>query len=46
MLIIEMEPDTHLEHITEQMGRTPPWTEGLILSADGYCTQFYKKKIN
>ena len=29
--------------ICEQMGRTPPWAEGLILRADGYCTQFYKK---
>ena len=26
-----------------EMGRTPPWAEGLILRADGYCTQFYKK---
>ncbi len=27
----------------EQMGRTPPWAEGLVLRADGYETMFYKK---
>ena len=29
--------------ICEQMGRTPPWAEGIVLRADGYCTPFYKK---
>jgi hypothetical protein len=28
--------------IRGQMGRTPPWAEGLVLRADGYCTEFYK----
>lgn len=42
-LIIECREDVSLEAICEQMGRTPPWAEGLILRADGYCTPFYKK---
>lgn len=42
-LIIECRKDASLDAICEQMGRTPPWTEGLVLRADGYETQFYKK---
>ena len=42
-LIIECREDTSLDAICEQMGRTPPWAEGLILRADGYETAFYKK---
>lgn len=42
-LIIECREDTSLDAICEQMGRTPPWAEGLILRADGYETEFYKK---
>ena len=42
-LIIECRKDVSLAAICEQMGRTPPWAEGLVLRADGYETQFYKK---
>ncbi|MBO4908483.1 MAG: DNA polymerase [Lachnospiraceae bacterium] len=42
-LIIEIRKDASLEAICEQMGRTPPWAEGLVLRADGYETPFYKK---
>lgn len=42
-LIIEAEPETSLEEICEQMGRVPPWAEGLILRADGYICDFYQK---
>ena len=42
-LIIECRKDASLEAICEQMRRTPPWAEGLVLRADGYETQFYKK---
>lgn len=42
-LIIEADMDMSLEAVCEQMGRTPPWAEGLILRADGYTTPFYKK---
>lgn len=42
-LVIEADPKVSLDVICEQMGRTPPWAEGLILRADGYITPFYKK---
>jgi len=42
-LIIEVDPRMSLEAVCEQMGRTPPWTPGLQLRADGYATDFYKK---
>ena len=42
-LIIECRKDVSLAAICEQMGRTPPWAEGLVLRADGYETPFYKK---
>ena len=42
-IIIEADPKVSLDAVCEQMGRTPPWAEGLILRVDGYDTQFYKK---
>ena len=42
-LIIECSKDVSLETICEQMGRTPPWIKGLLLRADGYECDFYKK---
>ena len=42
-LIIECRKDVSLAAICEQMGRTPPWAEGLVLRADGYETPFYRK---
>ena len=42
-LIIECPQDTSLEFICKQMSITPPWAEGLVLNADGYECQFYKK---
>ena len=42
-LIIECDRAVSLAAICEQMGRTPPWAEGLILRADGYECDFYKK---
>lgn len=42
-LVIEADPRMSLEAVCEQMGRTPPWAEGLKLCADGYETPFYKK---
>lgn len=42
-LIIETPMNADLTAICEQMGRTPAWIEGLLLRADGYETQFYKK---
>ena len=42
-LIIEADSAVSLDAVCEQMSRTPPWAKGLILRADGYETQFYKK---
>lgn len=42
-VIIEADPSMSLETVCERMGRTPPWTQGLLLRADGYATPFYKK---
>ena len=42
-LIIECRMGVDLGVVCEQMGRTPPWAEGLVLRADGYETMFYKK---
>ncbi|NCC15757.1 MAG: hypothetical protein EOM28_05330 [Clostridia bacterium] len=42
---VVIEADTHmsLNAVCQQMGRTPPWAKGLLLRADGYETDFYKK---
>lgn len=42
-LIIECIKDVSVDSICEQMGRTPPWAQGLLLRADGYECEFYKK---
>jgi DNA polymerase bacteriophage-type len=42
-LIIECPKDTNADAICEEMGRTPPWAEGLVLRADGYECAFYQK---
>lgn len=42
-LIIECPKDTSVDAICEEMGRTPPWAEGLVLRADGYECAFYQK---
>lgn len=42
-IIIEADKGVSLEFICEIMGRTPPWAKGLLLRADGYECEFYKK---
>lgn len=42
-IIIEADRGMSLEAVCEQMGRTPTWAKGLILNADGYECEFYKK---
>lgn len=42
-VVIEAEPQMSLDAVCEQMGRTPPWAEGLILQAAGYTSNYYKK---
>ena len=41
--VIEAPADTSLETVCEIMGRTPAWANGLLLRADGYVCDFYKK---
>ena len=42
-LIIECSPDVDLNVICKQMGRSPNWMPDILLRADGYETNFYKK---
>ena len=42
-VVIEADPSVTLKVVCEQMGRTPTWAKGLLLRADGYETDFYKK---
>lgn len=42
-LVIEADPRVSLDTLCEQMGRVPAWADGLVLRADGYVCDFYKK---
>ena len=42
-VIIECDKRASVEAICQQMSRTPPWARGLLLRADGYECDFYKK---
>jgi DNA polymerase len=42
-VIIEVDPQVSVESICNEMGKVPSWAPGLILSADGYECDFYKK---
>ena len=42
-IIIEAEEDASVRDICEQMGRTPAWIPGLVLRADGYECEYYRK---
>ncbi len=42
-IIIEADRRMSLAAVCEQMGRTPPWARGLLLRADGYECDFYRK---
>ena len=42
-IVIEADRRMSLDAVCEQMGRTPPWAHGLLLRADGYETDFYRK---
>ena len=43
-LIIECDKCASLSTVCEQMARTPPWAEGLLLHADGFECSFYQKE--
>lgn len=42
-IIIEADPRMSLDAVCEQMARIPEWANGLLLRADGYTCDFYKK---
>lgn len=42
-VILEVSQDTTVKKINQIMSRTPSWAKGLLLNADGYECQFYKK---
>lgn len=42
-LIIECPLDTSLSEICKTMAKTPSWSSSLVLRADGYECEFYKK---
>ena len=42
-VIIEVTPDFSVDTICALMGQTPPWIPGLLLRADGYECEFYRK---
>ena len=42
-VVIEAPETARLEDVCAIMGQTPSWAKGLLLRADGYVTDFYKK---
>lgn len=42
-VVAEAENPDELDRMCEIMGRTPEWADGLLLRADGYVCDFYKK---
>lgn len=42
-VIIEADPSMSLDRVCQQMSRVPPWAKGLLLDANGYECEFYKK---
>ncbi len=42
-VVIEADLRMSLDAVCEQMGRTPPWAKGLVLTASGYTSPYYKK---
>lgn len=42
-MIIEADRRMSVEAVCQQMARTPAWAEGLLLRADGYECEFYRK---
>ena len=43
-VIIEAPPDTSVQEVCREMGRTPAWLPGICLRADGYECGFYRKE--
>ncbi len=43
-LIIESNPDLGVDYICKEMAKLPDWADGLLLVADGFESEFYKKE--
>lgn len=41
--VLEVPLEVSLQDVCTLMGKTPPWAKGLLLRADGYECNFYKK---
>ena len=42
-VVIEAPPKTSIDEICRVMGQTPKWADRLLLRADGYVCDFYRK---
>ncbi len=42
-VIIEAPSTLSLDEVCNKMSVVPPWAKGLLLDADGYVCDFYKK---
>ncbi|MGN1394323.1 MAG: hypothetical protein ACI4V7_09925 [Succinivibrionaceae bacterium] len=42
-VVIESDKSMSLDQLCELMSRVPEWAEGLILTASGYISPYYKK---
>jgi len=42
-VVVEVPKSARLDDVCDLMGSTPSWAKGLLLRADGYVTDFYKK---
>lgn len=42
-VVIECDKDISVENICNLMSQSPPWASNLLLRADGYECNFYKK---
>ncbi|WP_206812153.1 DNA polymerase [Paradesulfitobacterium ferrireducens] len=43
-IIIQADPRVTVEAICQQMSHTPPWAKGLLLKAEGFECDYYKKE--
>ena len=42
-VVLEVPIEISVQDICALMGHTPPWAQGLLLRADGFECNFYKK---
>lgn len=42
-IVVEAAPDTSLDELCALMTQTPKWGKGLLLRADGFVCDCYKK---